>query len=338
MEDDDGAPTFEGDAPAAAERDMLPDRRELALVAIERTRMPMVISDARKPDNPIVLANHAFLDLTGYSADEILGKNCRFLQGPDTSDADIDKIRRGLADGAQHIGVEILNYRKDGSTFWNQLAISAVHDDRGELLYYFASQKDVTSRREVERLERSERLLLMEVDHRALNALAMVRSIVKLSRADSIETFSQSIKGRVDALARAHRLLALSGWSSASISDLVSGEIAPSRIACSGAEIRLAPRFVQPLCLVLHELVANAREHGGLSGQEGRTALRWETGPTGLVLHWTESGIALAPEPPQLGLGLNMVKGMVEQQLGGRLALDWTADGLRAIVTIPWDL
>jgi PAS domain S-box-containing protein len=338
MEDNDGAPTFEGDAPAAAEWDMLPDRRELALVAVERTRMPMVISDPRKPDNPIVLANHAFLDLTGYSAEEVLGRNCRFLQGPDTAEADIDKIRRELAAGAQHVEVEILNYRKDGSTFWNQLAISAVHDDAGDLLYHFASQKDVTSRREVERLEKSERLLLMEVDHRALNALAMVRSIVKLSRADSIETFSQSIKGRVDALARAHRLLALSGWSSASLSELVAGETAGSRVAHSGADLRLAPRLVQPLCLVLHELVANACEHGGLSRQGGQAAVRWEAGSAGLALHWTESGVALLVEPAQLGLGLNMVKGMVEQQLGGQLALDWSGDGLRASVAVPWDL
>jgi PAS domain S-box-containing protein len=72
---------------------MLHDRRELALVAVERTRMPMVITDPRQPDNPIVLANQAFLDLTGYTADEVLGQNCRFLQGPDTAAEDVDSIR-----------------------------------------------------------------------------------------------------------------------------------------------------------------------------------------------------------------------------------------------------
>ena len=69
------ATSFEGDSPVAADADVLDDRRELALVAVERTRMPMVITDPRKPDNPIVLANQAFLDLTGYDASEVLGRN-----------------------------------------------------------------------------------------------------------------------------------------------------------------------------------------------------------------------------------------------------------------------
>jgi len=78
----DAATSFEGDSPVAADGDVLADRRELALVAVERTRMPMVITDPRKPDNPIVLANQAFLDLTGYAASEVLGRNCRFCKDP----------------------------------------------------------------------------------------------------------------------------------------------------------------------------------------------------------------------------------------------------------------
>lgn len=68
-----------GDAPAAAATTAWADRKELASAAFERTRMPIVITDARQPDNPIVLANKAFLDLTGYTSDEVLGRNCRFL-------------------------------------------------------------------------------------------------------------------------------------------------------------------------------------------------------------------------------------------------------------------
>src|SRR3954471_11173822 len=103
--------------------------------------MPMVLSDARQEDNPIVLANQAFLDLTGYTAREVLGRNCRFLQGPGTSAADVEEIRLGLAAG-RDVDVEIVNYRKDGSSFINQLAISPVIGADGTLLYYFGSQKD----------------------------------------------------------------------------------------------------------------------------------------------------------------------------------------------------
>src|ERR1700712_5117637 len=88
----------------------MPDRRELALVAVERTRMPMVVTDPRQPDNPIVLANSAFLALTGYEAEEVIGRNCRMLQGPGTNPADIDAIRRGLEDGDEHVSVLSLNF------------------------------------------------------------------------------------------------------------------------------------------------------------------------------------------------------------------------------------
>jgi PAS domain S-box-containing protein len=127
--------------------------------------------------------HQAFLDLTGYTAEEVIGRNCRFLQGPDTCAAGVERIRQGLAEG-RDVDVELLNYRKDGATFINQLAISPVIDKDGTLLYYFGSQKDVTERRRAELLEQSERRLLMEVDHRTMNALAVVQSIVRMSRGD----------------------------------------------------------------------------------------------------------------------------------------------------------
>lgn len=114
--------------------------------AVEMTRMPMVVTDPRQKDNPIVFVNGAFLDLTGYTPDEILGNNCRFLQGRDTDRAVIDELRTALAEH-KAVAVDILNYKKDGTPFWNGLFIGPVFDKDGELLYFFASQLDITSRR-----------------------------------------------------------------------------------------------------------------------------------------------------------------------------------------------
>lgn len=109
----------------------------------------MIVTDPRQPDNPIVFANQAFLAMTGYDESEILGTNCRFLQGPDTDRAVIAQIRDAIA--AKHeIATEVLNYRKDGSTFWNALFISPIHDESGEVIYFFASQLDVSRRRDAE--------------------------------------------------------------------------------------------------------------------------------------------------------------------------------------------
>ena len=127
----------------------LNDRDNIFFAAIEMTRMPIVLADPRQHDCPIVFANNAFLDLTGYEEHEIVGRNCRFLQGAQTDRASIDQLRQAVRD-KQPVATEILNYRRDGSPFWNAIFIGPVYDTDGEVLYFFASQLDVTRRRESE--------------------------------------------------------------------------------------------------------------------------------------------------------------------------------------------
>ena len=122
---------------------------DLFFAAVATTRMPMIVTDPRQPDNPIVFANPAFLALTGYASQEVVGRNCRFLQGPETDRETVAEIRRAVA-ARQEIATEILNYRKDGYSFWNALFISPILDTSGELVYFFASQLDVSRRRQAE--------------------------------------------------------------------------------------------------------------------------------------------------------------------------------------------
>lgn len=128
--------------------------------AVRATRMPMLITDPRQPDNPIVFVNDAFRRLTGYTRSETLGRNCRFLQGPGTRIEDVARIRDSI-ERCVPIEVELLNYRKDGTTFWNRLLISPVFDE-GRLTYFFASQFDVTPERE--------RIIRLASDREALEA------------------------------------------------------------------------------------------------------------------------------------------------------------------------
>jgi PAS domain S-box-containing protein len=128
----------------------LDDRGDVFFAAIEMTRMPMILTDPHQPDNPIVFANKAFLDLTLYEEAEVMGRNCRFLQGAQTDREMVNQLRDAIS-ARESIALEILNYRRDGTPFWNAVFIGPIYDTSGNLLYFFASQLDVTRRRESEK-------------------------------------------------------------------------------------------------------------------------------------------------------------------------------------------
>lgn len=131
--------------------------RDMFFAAVRMSPVPMCLSDPSHPDNPLVFVNRAFEDLTGYPQEELLGRNCRFLQEPETDRAVVAEVKRSIA-ARVDVSVELYNYRKDGSGFWNALYLSPVLSDAGDLLYFFASQLDVTKRREAEAmLRRSQR-------------------------------------------------------------------------------------------------------------------------------------------------------------------------------------
>ena len=121
------------------------DLPHLLLRAIATASSGIVIADALLPDLPLVFVNTAFLQLTGYTEDEVLGRNCRFLQGRDTDPSQVQPLRRRMLAG-RDVQTVLLNYRRDGSPFWNDLRISPVTDTAGTITHYIGSQLDVTDR------------------------------------------------------------------------------------------------------------------------------------------------------------------------------------------------
>ncbi|WP_276314819.1 PAS domain-containing protein [Rhizobium changzhiense] len=331
------ASNIHGDRPAAASAQGMADRKELASFAFERTRMPIVVTDARQPDLPIVLANESFLNLTGYSADEVVGRNCRFLQGEATSRTTVTEIRAAIA---QHrdATIEILNYKKDGTPFWNQLHMSALRDDDGMVAYYFASQIDVTEHRRIQTLEEAEHRLLLEVDHRTKNVLAIVDSVVRLSKTDSVEAYSASVQQRVQALARTHMLLAENGWKQVALDNIVLTQIGVfglDSVTAAGPAVMIPAPSVQPIGLALHELAANAAVHGALSHGGGWLDIAWQQEGSGLILDWTERGLSRTPTQQGRGFGTVLISAVIERQLGGTITRDWRDDGLSLRIELP---
>ncbi|MEM6577160.1 MAG: PAS domain-containing protein [Pseudomonadota bacterium] len=121
----------------------LKDRAFLrTLLEADEVEMSVVISDPSLPDNPMIFVSDAFTQQTGYAPDEAVGRNCRFLQGPDTNPHAVEAIRQGLQ-ARTRFTIDILNYRKDGSLFLNRLRIRPIYDTDARLMFFAGAQNPV---------------------------------------------------------------------------------------------------------------------------------------------------------------------------------------------------
>ena len=160
------------------------------VAVVRATRMPMIITDPRQVDNPVVFANDAFCRLSGYERQEIVGRNCRFLQGPDTDPETVRRIREAVA-SEQSIEIDIRNRRKNGEPFWNRLLMAPVYDSDGRLAYFFASQVDVSLERErLAGLETNNAALMAEVTDRMRIQQEREREMAFAMRAGRFGTWS----------------------------------------------------------------------------------------------------------------------------------------------------
>ena len=188
-------------------------------------------------------------------------------------------------------------------------------------------------------------LLMREVDHRARNALAIVQALLRLVRAETPEALARALEGRIAALGRAQTLLASREWPGAELRAVLEGEFAPyvaaggtaaTPVVLDGPPVMLAAGAVQPLSMVVHELVTNAAKHGALSHPEGRVTLVWTATAEGLRLVWRERGGPPVMAPPRRrGFGSNLLQSVVRGQLGGAVTLRWRRAGLVCEIRLP---
>ena len=228
-----------------------------------------------------------------------------------------------------------------GEERWIAARGSAVAARNGVPARIVGISQDITERR---REEERQMLLAREVDHRARNVLAVVQSVVRLTRSEDPKDFAAAVEGRVAALARAHSLLSRDRWTGAELAEVVREEFAAYRDTeapeLSGPALRLDAAAVQPLSMVVHELVTNAAKYGALSRAGGRVRMGWRLVPgeegERLLIEWEErGGPPVAGAPARRGFGSALIGATVRSQLGGRIEMDWAADGLRCTIDLP---
>ena len=240
-----------------------------------------------------------------------------------------------MAKGERTQQVEFRVRRPNGELRWCTGTAAASLDAAGNVARISGVTIDVTDRKEA---EERQVLLAREVDHRARNALAIIQSIIRLTRAKSVDDYVATVEGRIKALALAHTLLSDSRWHGADLGTLVAEEFAPYRtgnkVELKGPNVSLSPATAQGIALALHELATNAAKHGALSSLKGKVSLTWQLQSDILTLHWGESGGPPIKTPSARSFGLKVIKASIEQQLGGQATFDWNPKGLRCDLSI----
>lgn len=331
----------------AAEADVERFRDQLGpfVVAAEKTRMPMLFTNAQKTENPIVFANDAFLRLTGFDRDEVLGASFKSLMtrgaGSDAQ-AQIEAAFAGRADSEP----EICYRRKDGTSFWASLFISPVCDEAGEVVQHFISLADFTKHREK---QTHCEMLIDELNHRVKNTLSTVQSITRQALRASADpnVVKELIESRIFALSRSHDLLTQHNWEGADLRDLVGTALEPWRVANGRAErfeiegdsIRLVPKATLALGIAFHELATNAVKYGALSNDVGMIRIAWhtETRPSGeqLIFNWREKGGPVVVPPTHKGFGSQIIERGLAHELQAKVSLEYLPEGLVCTIDLP---
>jgi PAS domain S-box-containing protein len=177
-------------------KDQFGKNEQLALMfqAVEAARNGVVITDPNRIDNPIIYTNPAFTQITGYGADEILGRNCRFLQGEDRDQPMLKDVRLAI-EQERNVTAVLKNYRKDGKRFFNELTVSPVRDDNGKLVAFVGIQNDITAR-----IEAEERIsdFYSVVSHELRTPISKIKSSLGVIADGEAGPVSESVKRFVD--------------------------------------------------------------------------------------------------------------------------------------------
>jgi PAS domain S-box-containing protein len=298
-------------------------------------RSPAIVRDLR---GRILFWGAGAEALYGWSADEAIGRITHELLATEFP-MPLEQIEAELRQNGSWDG-ELRHRAKDGRsvTVASHWAVRRDHLT-GEPLTVVQTNTDITQKlTDQERLK----MLAREVDHRAKNMLAVIQSLVRLSRADSVRNYATLIQGRVAALARAHTLLSESRWQGVRLERLVAEQMAPfrkrgnDRVIVLGPDIALAPYAAQPVAMVLHELSENAMKHGALSVPEGGVAIEWLAEPgREVVITWTEFRGPAVRLTPERGFGLTVIDRTVRDQLDGDVGFSWRPDGVVCRIALP---
>ncbi len=342
--------------------EMIRQRGGLFVEAVRVTRMPMLLTDPTLPGNPITFANAAFVELSGYGMDELLGQDAHFMNGPDTDPETIVQYETAMNEGCD-ARLEILQYRKDGSPLRAMLFATPLSDGQGGVINHFLSYLDITRRfdaeqslrvltaeleervaartRELEEANaqlsaaaRERELLLIEVNHRAKNSLAIGASLLTLQGRrqlePSIKAAFEDSAGRLAAMAQVHDMLSKSEHSQRvdiptyiaelceALKSMTRGDDRIALKAKTEEDILVDADTAFPIGIILTELITNAVKYAFPGGRSGMILVQASrSGPGRVEITVRDNGVGMS-DFREGSLGYGLVRTLVKQ-IGGEL-------------------
>jgi PAS domain S-box-containing protein len=328
-----------------------PDKLRLLERAVIASTNSIVITDPNQPDDPIVYVNPAFERTTGYAAEEVLGRNCRFLQRQDRAQPALEELKAAVCEG-RHCTVVLRNYRKDGTLFWNELSIYSVRDEDGRMTNFVGVQNDVTERIRAEEIlseiRRAERrriardlhdIVLQDLSG-ALQSLRFAHLQAKKSR------ISIDFQEELGALGRAssglrNAIYDLRHEKEQPFLESVEALVELNQQATPEREMRLVIEEGFPVSLpakesvellrILQEALANIRRHSAARNVE--VGLRADD--EAILIEVADDGRGFDPGSARAGIGLSSMGERVEG-LGGKIEVrSHPGEGTKVMVRVP---
>jgi PAS domain S-box-containing protein len=309
-----------------------PDKLRLLERAVTASTNSIVIADPNQPDVPLVYVNPAFERTTGYAAEEVLGRNCRFLQGKDRGQPALGELRTAVREG-RHCTVVLRNYRKDGSLFWNELSIYPVSDEEGRTSSFVGVQNDITERirteeilSEIRRAER--RRIARDLHDVVLQDLSGALQSLRLTHLQAKRSDTNlDLEEELGALGRAssglrNAIYDLRREKERPFLESVESLVELSRQTLPGCEVRLvveegfdadlSGKESVELLRILQEALANVRRHSAARHVE--VGLR--TDDRAILIEVSDDGRGFDPGSARAGVGLSAMRERAEG-LGG---------------------
>ena len=289
----------------------------------------------------ILTFNRSAQRLFGYTEEEAIGKPVRLLIPAVRAGEEVWILERiGRGETIAHF--ETVRQRKDGSLVEISLTISPIRDRDERIVGASKIARDITERK---RIEKHNQLLLTEVNHRALNLLAVVQAVVRQTeRGGDPETFALRLSERIQGLAASQNLLVKDQWQGVEVAELVTAQLAPfqdligTRVLLDGPPARLKPSAAQGIGMALHELATNAAKYGALSTGEGRVHITWRVvarNPA-FFMSWLEEGGPKVVSPIRKGFGQMVIGRLVEAAVEGTAKLEYPESGFSWSLSAPF--